>query len=45
MGLVRCDRCGNCGCFEIVEARYSDSEAIEKMQCCRCGSITTLEMW
>ena len=36
---VVCSRCGNRGCFDIVNARYTARKAIEYMQCCRCGGI------
>jgi len=45
MGLIRCDKCGNLGSFEILEAEYSEIRAVEKMQCCRCGAVITNEMW
>lgn len=39
MSFVVCKHCGNIGCFELVDARYSRRKAVEVMQCCRCGGI------
>ena len=39
MSFVVCPVCGNIGCFEVVDGRYTARKAIEYMQCCRCGRI------
>jgi len=39
MSFVVCPVCGNVGCFELVDGKYTARKAIEYMQCCRCGGI------